>query len=148
MFTDKVTKMVALLNNRPTLSRGPLLSASALKESTRAKATLVETLRQAIPGFSESTIGTTTAKDMTAQDMTSLSNHKKLVAAALRDLSPTERRKLAALAVASKTGVSVAAAFRTLRTGATSAALARGEDLQKGLDLAKAQKVNLEAATW
>jgi len=66
----------------------------------------------------------------------------------LHNLSPRDRRKLAALAAAGRSGTSVSETFHALRDGDFSAALARASDIQKGLELAKTQRVNLEAPTW
>jgi hypothetical protein len=68
--------------------------------------------------------------------------------AAVCACTPREQRKLAALVKAGRTGGSVRAAFASLRDGDFSAAFAPAEDLKKGAELAKAQKINLEALSW
>lgn len=68
--------------------------------------------------------------------------------AAFLKLSPSERRKVSALAHAGAHGGKVSDAFKKLSDGCFKGVAATGEQLKKGLELAKAQKVNLEAATW
>lgn len=67
--------------------------------------------------------------------------------AALRaDTTPSERRKLAALAKAGKSGTSVLDTFKVTREGDLSAAFANPADIRKGLKLAKKEKLDLDAS--
>lgn len=141
MFTHTVKDFCTQLDKRPAFR-----ATQKLKKPKKATKHFVPLSKVKMPETAQVKLPTLVSPADVKLSLKELASFHKDAMQYVKKLSPQDRRKLSALAAAGKSGGSVRETFKAMRDGNTSAALAKAKDIQRGLELAKKEKLDLDAS--